>query len=249
MSRIFITGDVHGVNDYEKLWEFYENGKGRDLTENDYVIVCGDMGCVWDLGKFDASIQNLYEQFPWTTLFVDGNHENHNALDAYEVDTWNGGKVHFITNKIIHLMRGQIFTINGINFFTMGGAASIDKEWRTENVSWWAREMPSISEYAEAIENLDNWYQNGNAIDVILSHCAAKTAQRAINLGYENNELTSFLDLVITAYEIPQSFFGHYHENCKFEIGATTYVCLYDKIIELFTEDQECQKMNELSRS
>lgn len=196
------------------------------------------MGCVWDLGKYDSMVQNLYENFPWTTLFVDGNHECHSGLDSYEVDTWNGGKVHFITNKIIHLMRGQIFTINGINFFTMGGATSIDRMYRKENVSWWAREMPSDEEYVEAIENLDNWYQSGNSIDVVLSHCAGKTAQRAINPSYENNELTSFLDLVVTAYEIPQSFFGHYHENCRFEIGATTYVCLYNKIVELFPEGQ-----------
>lgn len=196
------------------------------------------MGCVWDLGKFDFSVQTLYEQFPWTMLFVDGNHENHSGLDSYEVEIWNGGKVHFITDQIIHLMRGQIFTINGINFFTMGGATSIDKMYRKENISWWAREMPSDAEYTEAIENLDNWYQSGNSIDVVLSHCAGKTAQWLINPGYENNELTSFLDLVVTAYEIPQSFFGHYHENCRFEIGATTYICLYDKIVELFPEGQ-----------
>lgn len=71
-NRTFVTGDIHGLHDFDKLLDFYENGEGKNLTKNDYVIICGDMGCVWDLSKYDSCVQNLYEQFPWTTLFVDG---------------------------------------------------------------------------------------------------------------------------------------------------------------------------------
>ena len=58
---------------------------------------------------------------------MDGNYENFKQLNAYDVDIWNGGKVHFIENEIIHLMRGQVFEIDGTRFFTFGGAYSIDK--------------------------------------------------------------------------------------------------------------------------
>lgn len=58
---------------------------------------------------------------------MDGNHENFKQLNAYDVDIWNGGKVHFIENEIIHLMRGQVFEIDGTRFFTFGGVYSIDK--------------------------------------------------------------------------------------------------------------------------
>ena len=47
-------------------------------------------------------------------------------LSAYPITEWNGGKVHKIADNIIHLMRGQVFDIDGIRFFTMGGASSHD---------------------------------------------------------------------------------------------------------------------------
>lgn len=67
---------------------------------------------------------------PWTTLFVDGNHENFELLDDYPVSSWHGGKVHFIKESVIHLMRGQIDTIDGQTFFTFGGGYSCDIETR-----------------------------------------------------------------------------------------------------------------------
>lgn len=67
---------------------------------------------------------------PWTILFVDGNHENFELLDDYPVSSWHGGKVHFIKESVIHLMRGQIYTIDGLTFFTFGGGYSCDIETR-----------------------------------------------------------------------------------------------------------------------
>ena len=38
------------------------------------------------------------------------------------VAEWHGGKVHRIRPHVLHLMRGQIFELEGCRFFTMGGA-------------------------------------------------------------------------------------------------------------------------------
>ena len=62
----------------------------------------------------------------FTTLFVDGNHENFDRLYEYPVEEWHGGKVHKIRPSVIHLMRGQIFEIEGKSIFTFGGASSHD---------------------------------------------------------------------------------------------------------------------------
>ena len=51
------------------------------------------------------------------------------------MEKWHGGKVHKINDSIIHLMRGQVYNIDNNNIFTFGGAASVDKEFRKENVS------------------------------------------------------------------------------------------------------------------
>lgn len=46
MSRIFITGDTHGSYDIQKLAR-KNFPEGKTLTKDDYVIICGDFGCVW----------------------------------------------------------------------------------------------------------------------------------------------------------------------------------------------------------
>lgn len=76
---IFVTGDIHGHIDIHKL-----NTKGfpaqNTLSKKDYVIICGDFGLVWgrEYAKSDAYWQKWLEEKPFTTLFVDGNYENHN---------------------------------------------------------------------------------------------------------------------------------------------------------------------------
>ena len=63
----------------------------------------------------------------WTTLFADGNHECFPRLNSYPVKEWHGGKVHEILPKVLHLMRGEIFELEGKSIFVMGGASSHDR--------------------------------------------------------------------------------------------------------------------------
>ena len=49
-------------------------------------------------------------------VFIDGNHENYDRLSAYPVTEWRGGKVHRIADNILHLMRGQVFEIDGVRY-------------------------------------------------------------------------------------------------------------------------------------
>lgn len=66
------------------------------------------------------------EDKSFTTVFVDGNHENFDRLYSYPVKEWNGGKVHEIRPSVLHLMRGEVFTIEDKKFFAFGGASSHD---------------------------------------------------------------------------------------------------------------------------
>ena len=93
-------------------------GHKKNLNKQDYLIICGDAGIVWDCQNQDAQVQSILQDLPVTTLFVDGNHENFEALNEYPVEKWHGGKVHFICDDIIHLMRGQVYTIGTQTFFT-----------------------------------------------------------------------------------------------------------------------------------
>ena len=47
------------------------------------------------------------EEKPFTTLFVDGNHENFDLLNTLPERQWNGGRVHVVREHVLHLMRGH----------------------------------------------------------------------------------------------------------------------------------------------
>lgn len=221
---------------------------GRELSSDDYLIITGDFGGIMtgefirgedfpakeykDKGfnKFDDYPRTNWEKKPYTVLFVDGNHENHDALDMYPVQDWNGGKVHRIYKNTLHLMRGQVYTIAGKTFFTLGGAESTDKGWRTEGFSWWAREMPSVEEYEEAVSNLEKL---GGKVDYIITHCAPESTVCALDMKHmyyrSKNELTSFLDTIASTIEFKDWYFGHYHQDSD----AGKYHMMYKRVIEI----------------
>ena len=120
---IFITGDTHADFERFKKDVFYEQA---ELSKNDYVIICGDFGGVWDGSPRERYWLDWLEAKLFTTLFVSGNHENYDLLSEFPVQKWHGGRVQFIRPSIVHLMRGQIYEIEGKRFFTMGGASSHD---------------------------------------------------------------------------------------------------------------------------
>lgn len=207
---IYITGDVHCPHDISKLntanWPEQKN-----LTRDDYLIVCGDMGLVWDGSKHDKYWQEWFEAKTFTTLFVDGNHENHPMLNGYLVEQWNGGKIHKVKPHVYHLMRGQVFQIDGFKVFTMGGASSHDKPFRVPGVSWWTEELPSDDEYQEAEKNLE---ENNWQVDLIVSHCTADSIQKRLAYWYGHDKLTNFFEAVVK-YRVSYKhwYFGHYHDD------------------------------------
>ena len=92
---IYLTGDIHASHGIERLSDIsFPEQKG--LTKSDYMIICGDFGCVWDDGKQDQYWQDWLQDRPFTTLFVDGNYESFDLLNSYPFNEWNGGKVQFI---------------------------------------------------------------------------------------------------------------------------------------------------------
>ena len=229
---IYITGDTHCDIDISKIntqnWP-----EQKILTKDDYLIICGDVALRWydtqpdgTLNPQDKYIINWYEQKPFTTLFIDGNHENHSALSEYPITEWNGGKVHQISNSIYHLMRGQVFDINGKTFFTMGGATSIDRYARKENVSWWAAEMPSQEELEEGITNLEKYNFN---VDYIITHCCGTSLIPMLCLGGDSDTLTNYFDHIEFDFglKFKHWYFGHYHRDRKLDDKHT---CLYQKI-------------------
>ena len=236
MSRIFITGDTHGSYDIQKLAR-KNFPEGKTLTKDDYVMICGDFGCVWggELAGSDRWWQNWLDEQPWTTLWVDGNHENHDLLKTYPIENWNGGRIHKINNSIFHLMRGEIFTLNNQTFLAFGGGYSTDRVYRKEGISWWKGELPTHEEVNHALTNLKKYH---NQVDYILSHDAPRDIKEYLGFydscdmtvyGDEYEDIHSVLYFFKKTIQFQDWYLGHYHIDK--DIGSMHI--LYHQIIEI----------------
>lgn len=246
MSRIFLTGDTHIPIDIKKLnsKNFLE---GKKLTKDDYVIVLGDFGLIWNYIQSDKT--ELYwtkwlNEKPWTTLFVDGNHCCHPRLYQLPIEPKFGGLVGKVSDSIYHLKRGEIYTINGRKFFVMGGAESVDKLHRTEHINWWKEEIPSFKEMEYGLSNLEKY---SNSVDYILSHTGPTHCVQTIlnknrysiydmTVNKVTDPVSKYLEHIDEICEFNTWFFGHMHENWFSDDGK--YICLYEDIMELRTDGQ-----------
>jgi hypothetical protein len=227
---IYITGDTHGGIDIQKLAsdKFLE---GNNLTKDDYLIISGDFGFIWTMDSKDIFWLKWFDKKKFTTLFIDGNHENFDLLNKFPEENWNGGKIHRINESVIHLMRGQVFSINGKKIFTFGGGESIDKMFREEGVSWWREEMPLAFEYEEGIKNLEmnNW-----DVDYVVTHTCTSRNLNKINELYstfkEVNELNDYFDLVEDKLNFKHWYFGHFHQDFNID---NKHTCLYNNLIQI----------------
>lgn len=153
---LYITGDTHG-NQLKWLEQIHPA-----LSPGDGVIVAGDFGYgFWSgpLGSEDAFYDWLAAQ-PYTVFFIDGNHENFDRLLALPVEPWRGGRIQRIRPNVIHLMRGEVYLIEGRTVFTFGGGHSADFWRRKPGASWWPQEMPltSFLEDVRHVTDYRRWY-------------------------------------------------------------------------------------------
>ena len=246
---IYVTGDIHGNPSRLSTDIFPEQ---KEMTKEDYVILLGDVGLVWDYkgeSKNEKYWLDWLETKSFTTLFIDGNHENFSRLNSYEVSEFCGGNASFIRPSVIHLKRGQVLNLQGKKFFTFGGAKSHDtsdgilepgdkriKEWdknynkmfRVNGVSWWREEMPSQEEMDEGICNLQ---KENNKVDYILTHCPPTSVLKQMNNNYGSDYLTDYLQAIKENIKYKKWLFGHMHVNKNYQWDKAA--CLYEQIVRI----------------
>lgn len=229
---VFLTGDTHGESDIGKIDRFSK--VAGNLMRDDALIILGDFGLVWKDPPSPGERARLdwLEAQPWTTFFVDGNHENFDMLDAMPVTTRYGGRVHEVRPHVIHLMRGEAYTIGGHTFFVAGGAHSIDVHWRTPHVSWWEQESPSEEErahIARVAEELDE-------VDYVLTHCPPTGSYNRYRARFPkfwgpSDEYTDWLEEHVEgAFAYKQWFYGHLHMDLPLD---GRHVVLFNEVYDL----------------
>ncbi len=251
---IFLTGDTHGVLNAAKL-SIANFPEQKGLSKSDYLIICGDFGGLWYGDSRDEELLNLYEARSFTTLFVDGNHENYNELGKYPTELWHGGKVQRIREHVLHLMRGQVYTIDGRTFFTMGGASSAEiwlpkgckrpdgdyvsdiseayMKYRARGIPVWDDENISKYDLEEGFSNLEAW---GYRVDYVLSHGIYAKAQDTLERKFPewrrrfdiNSEK---LDQIREKLEYQYWFSGHIHVDI--DLPEERLRILFNDVIKL----------------
>ena len=246
---VFLTGDCHG--NFRKFGRRYFPGQ-ETMDREDYMIICGDFGGIWADTPEERYWLDWLEDRPFTTLFVDGNHENFARLNALPVHDWHGGAVHHVRPHVLHLMRGQLYEIGGRAFFTMGGAQSHDIEdgildpaepdfqarqrelkhagrhrFRVLGRSWWPEELPSDAEYLIALETLEraSW-----KTDYVITHCAPTHIALALDRHNEPDALSNFLEMVDRRLAYTGWFFGHFHGN---RVVTEKHILLWEQIVQM----------------
>ena len=249
---VYVTGDCHGNYNKFRTKSFPEQ---KEMTRDDILIICGDFG-IWHKTAEEDWWLNWLNKKNFTTVFVDGNHENFDRLygDEFKIVDFHGAKAHKIRPHIFHIMRGEVFEIEGKKFWCFGGAKCHDirdgildpadfssiedlkftanlwyrqgKIFRINHLSWWEQELPSQEELDYGMAKLS---ENDNKIDYIISHCAPQEIALMMRL-YDSDILTQYFNTVAHTVQFDRWYFGHYHCN-KDVFGK--FVCLYEKIERL----------------
>lgn len=213
---VYVTSDTHGAFDIHKI-NPREFTAAQSMGSDDYLLICGDFGCIWDGGKTDEFWLKWLESLPWTTLFIDGNHENFDVLSTYPVREWAGGKIREIRKNIFYLMRGEIYDFAGKTWFALGGGYSHDSSFRTRGTDWWHEEVFSKEEAENALNNLK---KHSGKVDVILSHdvYASHSCSEVYPLEldrYPEDRINQmeFLEDIRTRTDYRLWLCGHYHQD------------------------------------
>lgn len=223
---LYITGDIHGKDDFRKLSPRFFPLQNT-LSGEDFLLVAGDFGLPslpWSLND-DPYLDDLASR-PYTTLFVDGNHEHHDILGTLPEVSFGGSPAGAMRDNVLHLKRGYIYTIDGLRVFAFGGAASPVKS-RIGHEHDPVREIPSLAEMERACDSLG---EAGWDVDLIITHTAPVRYLKAVHKNILPCQTALFLQGVCEEVSFRRWFAGHCHTDADFSNG---FSFIYERIVSL----------------
>ena len=220
---ILLSGDFHSDSCGELLYltkDFLIEQYSRKVYKAiNYHIILGDGGFLWpgNRGKDAVNFLALAER-PFPILCVLGNHDPVlGRTNLPEADIGIGEKV-IVVNKekpfIAYLKRGKVYCIDNRKFLVLGGALSIDQEYRLPNFSWWKQEYWTKEEETAVFDLL----KNDAGFDYVLSHTGPNHINRKVFFYSPDSHTSKFVDKVAVLNEkidrkinCRQWFCGHWH--------------------------------------
>jgi len=188
--KILITGDIHGQ--FGRLNDLI-NKKKPDLT-----ICCGDFGYWPKILRDPHDSISYVKTHGKKLLWCDGNHEDHWAIRDREKDE--------IVPNIIYMPRGSTYELDdGRTIMFMGGAESIDKNYRVLGRDWFPEETISQTDLMNLPE-VD--------VDIFITHtCPGELVKTMMKIypGKTFEPSNQALSQLWDIYKPKLWFFGHWH--------------------------------------
>lgn len=163
------------------------------------------------IGDFGIGFRDVPE-LPEGAWFFRGNHDNPEAAREHP---------HYLGDYGVR-------ELDGVKFFWVSGAWSIDQQYRTEGVSWWRDEELSYAELEQAI----SLYEKERP-DLVLTHDGPNVATDFILNRYSLHKTKPIptrtaqaLDAMWSIHQPKKWIFGHWHIHWEKEIRGTTFRCL-----------------------
>jgi Icc-related predicted phosphoesterase len=217
---ILLLGDIH--EDYNILANALAVAKDAGATA---VIQVGDFGL------FPRNEQKFYQvcQHDIPTYFICGNHDDCTRWTALSGVTriWEDANLFYIA-------RGTVMKIDNRTIAFMGGAASIDKDYRLRN-GWHWDENENISPY-EVLRMMDN--AKGKNIDMFITHCPPNSVINehfdpkgklyfGVGLDWHDHN-QDIIENIWHAIGTPMIYSGHMHRTVE---GMTYRILDIDELL------------------
>lgn len=210
---IYITGDTH--RDFKKLNNIEKN-------EDNMLIILGDVSLNYCLDDTDKKYKEMLNNYNIKLFCIQGNHEERpENISTYKEKEMFGGKV-FVEEaypNLIFAKNGELYNIDNKKVLVIGGACSIDKDYRImHGLKWFKNEQLSYEEMNNILEKYSNQH-----VDIILSHtCPVKYEPtevfiKGIDQSKVDKTMEKFLQEVEEKVDYDKWYCGHYHTEKKID--------------------------------
>lgn len=213
-SPLVIAGDLHGNLPWARMLARAASAAGART-----ILQVGDMAALWrghGKGRAETKLDRYLGALGLELIFIDGNHDNHHDLRELTVEADGLARVR---ENIKYLPRGGSITLQNLHIGGLGGAFSVDYEWRTPGVDWW----PDIEEVEVVdVEKLIA----GGALDILLTHDVPSVIQLMGNLELSAETIAraqvsrDLLQRAVDTIRPANVFCGHWHQRL---IGAVAH--------------------------
>lgn len=230
MKKCFIVwGDIHAD------WKMFQLNQKvlfdickKENIEILFQIQVGDM--------FWHNSQKYIPEQEIPMYCVEGNHDDLTFMDPR-------GKEIEIAKNVFYMPRGSIKKIGNLNFLFVGGAGSIDKNFRISQKLWWENEEINEEDFINTINKIKTFNQS---IDIVVSHDMPGNLEHYFGLdkpipifvrgrfllnedrvGWKTRD---YLKKIYNELNNPplRWFFGHHHKNKTIIENKTQFQCVSD---------------------